>query len=402
MSISDRSHAPPLADRPAPIALAYVGFVVLGLSGGLLGVGWPSIRGSFGVSLAALGLLLTASTAGYVVASFSSGRLIARLGVGPLLVAAGLVSALGLLGYALSPTWAFAILAAVVTGVGTASIDSGLNTYVALHGDSRVMNWLHASYGVGATLGPALMTVVITSGLGSFHGWRYGYAAAALANVALAACFVLTLSRWQAARSPAEPDLGATLKYLGSAGTLRLPALWLGIALAFIHTGTEVTAGQWSYTLLTESRAIAAETAGLWVSIFWGSFTVARLIGGLTVARIGVPRLVQISSVGMVIGAFLLWWRGAGELSLFGLVLIGVGIAPIFPLLMSTTPRLVGAAHAANAIGFEISGASLGLAILPSLVGLAAESHGLELIGPCLVVGAIVTGILSVRVIGRT
>ena len=397
MSAPSRTTSPASPHQALLIGLAYFGFVALGLSAGLLGVAWPSMRASFGVRLEALGVLLIAATAGYIVASFSSGRLVACLGIGPLLIASGCVSAVGLWGYAVSSTWWVTLLAALVTGLGTAAIDSGLNTFVAVNADSRVMNWLHAAFGLGATLGPALMTLIITSG----GSWRYGYAVGGLVTACLAAGIAVTLPRWRVAPPGTEPNLGASLRYVSAAGTLRLPALWLSILLAVAYTGAEVTVGQWSFSLLTEARSISAGVAGAWVSVFWGSFTVGRWVSGLAVARLGVGRLVRLSVAGLVVGSILMAWRANGAFNLIGLVTIGFAQAPIFPLLMSTTPGRLGAAHAANAIGFQISAAALGAAVLPGLVGIMAQGWGLEIIGPVLVVSSLIAGLLCEKVMGR-
>jgi fucose permease len=396
MSAANRTTSSDQPRQALLIGLAYFGFVALGLSAGLLGVAWPSMRATFGVGLEAFGVLAIAATAGYIVASFSSGLLVARLGIGPLLIASGLVSALGLWGFAVAPAWWVAVLAAWVTGLGTAAIDSGLNTFVAVNADSRVMNWLHAAFGLGATLGPALMTLIITSG----RPWRYGYAVGGLVAAALGAAIIVTLPRWRVGPPQTEPDLGASLRYVSAAGTLRLPALWLSILLAFAYTGAEVTVGQWSFSLLTEARSISPGVAGAWVSVFWGSFTVGRLVSGFAVARLGVGRLVRLSIAGLVLGSILMAWRADGALNLIGLVTIGLAQAPIFPLLMSTTPGRFGAAHAPNAIGFQISAAALGAAVLPGLVGLVAQSQGLEIIGPVVVVSSLVVSLLCEQVMG--
>ena len=226
------------------IVIAYAGFVVLGLSGGLLGVAWPSIRASFGLSLDAVGALLVATTVGYLVSSFSSGPLLSRVGAGTLLTVSGLVAGAGLVGYALVPAWWVMVLLGLAVGLGAGAIDAGLNTYFATNHSANLMNWLHACFGLGAALGPAMMTAVLDAG----RSWRWGYVVAGVLQGLMALCFGLTLDRWRlAGAKPVGTNPGSAASAtdeVRSGDTLRLPIVWLGIAMFFVYTGIEGTAGQ--------------------------------------------------------------------------------------------------------------------------------------------------------------
>jgi fucose permease len=370
------------------ITLAYVGFISLGLPDGLLGVGWPSIRETFNLSLDALGALLTTFTVGYLLSSFSSGRMLSHIGVGVLLTLSGFATAISLLGYAVSPGWFVMVGLGVLAGLGAGAIDAGLNTYVATHHSARTLNWLHAAFGVGAAAGPLVMTAVLQSGL----VWRWGYVIVGAAQVALALCFLLTRRRWETPGAGGDGIAAATTR-ISSRTTLRLPAVWLSICLFFIYTGTEIAAGQWSYSLLTQSRGVPEATAGVWVSLYWGALTVGRILFGLIAGLASLALLLRLSLGTIVAGAILIW-ADAGLLSLLGLVLMGLALAPIFPSLIGTTPARLGAGHAANAVGFQVAAAALGGAALPGLVGILAESFSLEVVGPVLVVGSLIMVVL--------
>ncbi|PDW02479.1 MFS transporter [Candidatus Viridilinea mediisalina] len=153
------------------VGLAYVAFISLGLPEGLTGVAWPSIRATFDLPLGALGALISTITIGYLIASFSAARLMQRLGVGWLLTLSSLITALSLLAYGILPSWALMVGFGVLVGVGAGAIDVGLNTYAAAHFSPRTMNWLHAAFGLGATIGPLVMSAVISSG----GSWRLGF-----------------------------------------------------------------------------------------------------------------------------------------------------------------------------------------------------------------------------------
>src|SRR6266508_2150369 len=262
------------------LVLAYTGFIALGLVNSLMGVAWPSIRDTFGLPLDALGVLLIGNTTGYMLASAVSGRLMSLMSVGTMLALSCCVAAVSLLASGSEPSWLVLVELGFNSGLSGGAIDGGLNAYAAAHFSPRAMNWLHASFGIGATLGPAIMTAVIAGGL----GWRAGYWIVGAAQLALAACFGLTRQLWHDAAPPAatpRPARGAPL-----AATLRLPITWLGIAIFFVYTGAEVGTGQWTYSLLTEARGVPTALAGTWVSLYWGSLTLGRILFGFVVQRV--------------------------------------------------------------------------------------------------------------------
>ena len=286
------SVAPP---RPALLLLAYLAFVSLGLPDGLLGVGWPSISAEFGVPTAAVGLVLTAGTIGYLTSSVLAGFTLARLGVGRLLAGSTLLASLALTGYATAPALTVLICCALVLGLGSGAIDSGLNAYAAGAFGARHMNWMHAFFGLGVAIGPLVMTAMLSTGA----GWRWGYAVTAAAQLVLATAFALTVSAWRdrtggptspKRAAPADHTTGAPLDDTAGgpvghvpggpvddaaaragapepaavriAETLRLPAVWFG-ALAFaIYVAIEVSAGLYAFLLLTEGRGLPPRSPG--------------------------------------------------------------------------------------------------------------------------------------------
>ncbi len=227
------------------------------------------------------------------------------------------------------------------------------------------MQWLHASYGIGVTLSPLIMTTAINS----FQSWRLGYAVVGIAQLALGGGFLFTLPLWtqkpSGAAEATEPSLtDYKTPYLN---TLRQPAVWLSLLLFFLYTGAEVSLGTWAYTLLTESRGIPSRAAGL-------------LLAALT-------------------GAALLWWNPSDTVSLVGVALVGFAIAPIFPALVSGTSQRVGPMYAINTIGMQMGAAGLGTATIPGLVGVLADRISLEVVPVCLfVLFAILVGFYSLSI----
>ncbi len=360
------------------ILLAFIAFISLGLPDGLLGVAWPSIRGSFSRPLDSLGILLFAIMAGYLISSFFSGHMIARLGVGKLLAASCAVTGAGLIGYTLAPTWWMIVACGAVTGLGAGAIDASLNSYIASNFGEGLMQWLHASWGIGVTMGPMIMT----TGINFFNSWRWGYVLVGAVQLTLATCFALTRSLWQEREGDIESEKSQRLTDYKTPflETLRQPPVWLSILFFFLYTGIEATLGSWAYTLLTESRGILPQVAGLWTGSYWATFTMGRVLAGLYTKRIGVHALIRISLLAAFGGAVLLWWNPTAWIGLSGVIIIGFSIAPLFPGLVSGTSGRVGPRYAVNTIGMQIGAAGLGTAILPGIAGILAQHTSLEMI----------------------
>ncbi|MFI6266410.1 MFS transporter [Micromonospora sp. NPDC051006] len=410
----------PAPPRASLLLLAYLAFVSLGLPDGLIGVGWPSIRADFGVPTEAVGLVLTAGTAGYLTSSVLAGFTLARLGVGWLLAGSTLLASLALTGYTVSPGLALMIGCALVLGLGSGAIDSGLNAYAAGAFGPRHMNWMHAFFGLGVAIGPLIMTSALSLGL----AWRWGYGIVAVAQLALAAAFALSVRAWRDRSRQAIPDAPAAVAdaasgpvgsvgvaptvgttdadraAVGTAGppiarpvpvreTLRLPAVWLGAVAFALYVAIEVAAGLWAFLLLTEARGLADATAGLCVSAYWGSLFLGRVVQGVVAERLGAAQVLRGSLLGMAAGAALIALPAPAWVAVAGLVVVGFAAAPVFPLLTLTTADRVGAAHADRTIGLQIGAAGLGGALVPAGIGVLLGNVSVQALGPALFVLAV-------------
>jgi len=358
--------------------LAFIAFVALGLPDGLLGVGWPSIRSDFSIPLDAIGMLLFASVAGYMTSSFLNGYLLAKVGVGRILTVSCFLTGLALIGYTLVPQWWMMAALGVFAGLGAGAIDAGLNTYVAAHFGEGLMQWLHASWGVGITLGPVIMTI----GLTNMNTWRFGYRVVGIFQIILAVGFLLTLGMWTKNNQPSEnnPKKKLTEYNTPIRQTLRHPQVWLSALLFFLYVGAEISLGTWTYTLLTESRGVDEALAGFFAGSYWFTFTIGRIAAGLIANKIGVNKLVIGGLVGAMIGAVLLIWNPFISANVIAVGIIGLSIAPIFPGMMSGTKIRVGDYFAANTIGMQMTATGLGTAVIPSLMGVLARRISLEII----------------------
>lgn len=375
------------------LALAYLAFLSLGLPDAVLGVAWPSLRATFGLGQALLGLPVAISAVAYFGSGMLAGTLMQRLGIGRLLAGSTTLVAVAVLGYAVAPAFRIVLLAAALIGFGSGAIDAALNSYAALHLRGRHMAWLHAAYAAGAMAGPAIMTATLARGA----TWRTGYGVVGVLLAALVPAFLLSRKRWDAVPAGAPTPSREEARALGPRAALASGRVRLQTALFFLYTGLEVAAGQWCYTVLTELRGVAATRAGVWTAAYWGGLLAGRMVLGLAVERVGQVRLLRLAMVGAVGSALLFAWPGmpAGV----ALPLLSFSLASIYPGLMAETPRRVGVGLAPHAVGFQVSAATVGVASVPGLAGMLAEQWGLTAIGWVLVGCAVALLVLHERLV---
>ncbi|MFZ0217465.1 MAG: MFS transporter [Candidatus Dormiibacterota bacterium] len=364
---------------PPSLLLAFAAFAVLGLPSGVLGVAWPSLRLTFGEPLGALGLVLIANTAGYAASSALSGPGARLIGRGWLLACGSTLAALGLLGITLAPTWPALLGSYVLLGAAGGIYDGAINAQVALTAGVRTMNVLHATWGLGAAIGPQLAYGMSHSAT----GWRGAYAVILLCEVSLGIAFVLTHRQWD---DRAEHAAAASTDGGGRGGWL---LLCLSLVAFFVYTGVEVGAGQWSYSYLL-GRGTPADLAALAVTGYWAALTVGRL------AIVFLPR--GVSPVRLVLGCLLLCVLGGVALVVtpIGLPLIALGLAPVFPTLMTLTPLRFGRGAAASVAGYQVGAATIGGGLLPAGFGLLFQARGVALLPLVLLAAVIATSALVV------
>lgn len=368
---------------------AYLSFILLGLGGGLLGVAWPAMQISFNQPIDAMAVILGASTVGYLIASFGSGIVVSRLGYGRMFIAALILMSFGWLGFAFVPSWGLVIAISFVGAFGTALLDAGLNAYMAAHHSAREMNWLHACFGIGITIAPLIMTAAVTGA-----GWQFGYLVVACCSMLLLSLFIISRKRWLSPITIASSGV-AINRRRALKDTLRSPLVWLSILLFAVYAGVEILPGNWGYSLFTEVRNMPPELAGFWISFYWGSFTIGRLFFGAIMPKLSPVGLQRGCVAGLLFGGILFWWNPSITVGIAGLVILGFSQAPLFPLFVLNTPRMFGEERASYAIGFQLAGAGVGIALLPSIVGLLAATRTLVIMPPFLVGMVILLIIIS-------
>jgi fucose permease len=364
------------------LALAYLAFIGLGLPDPLPGALWPEVGAAYVLPNAALGAVLAGLAAGYIAAGLLAGRIIVAVGIGGVLAASVGATALAALGQALAPPWAVFALLAVLAGAGGGAVDAALNAWSARHLQPRHLNWLHACWGIGATLGPAAAAALLAAGA----GWQAVYATAAGLLGLLSCGFVLTRRRWDDTPAPEKPPRHGTI------AALRSPVARLQMAVFFVYTGLEAGAGQWAATILTARGATPAEGAAA-TTLFFAALAGARIGMGFVVDRVGPDRLLRLAVPPTALAALLL---ALGVADLVALVLLATLLAPVYPTVMARTPARLGAL-ATHAFGLQVASAMAGVAVLPGLMGVAADAFGTEVV-PWLLIGlALMLALLVLR-----
>ncbi len=349
------------------LAVIYLSFISLGLPDSLLGSAWPSMYGGFGVPVSYAGAVSMIIAVGTVVSSLQSDRLTRRWGAGRVTAASVGITAAAMFGFSASHCFWMLCLWAVPYGLGAGSVDAALNNYVALHYASRHMSWLHCMWGVGASVGPYIMGYAL-AGPG---GWNQGYRLIALLQTALTAVLLLSLPLWkrpagQLAKESAGPALS-----LGQ--ILRIPGAKAVMATFFCYCAVEQTAGLWASSYLVLQKGVPAGTAARFASLFFIGITAGRALSGFLTLKLNDRQMVRLGEgvIGLGVAALLL--PLGGQAALAGLILVGLGCAPIYPCLIHSTPDHFGSENSQAVIGVQMASAYVGICLMPPLFGLIAN-----------------------------
>ncbi len=323
--------------------------------------------------ISALGLLLILATGGFLLSSAAIGRLLARTGLRAGL-SVGLLLAGGAMVLAGLGSWPAALVAMVLYGLALGVVDGGVNVYSTFRMSGGAMQFLHGTWSVGTLAGPLLVTFLLAQHL----SWRLSFLTVGALEAAIAAILLLGAD-W--------PHLPAASPVEAPSPHLSLP-LVLGMLAFFLYTGVEAAAGGWSYTLLTEGRHFLPTAAGVMVSSYWAGLTVGRMAAGVAGVRVG-SRSLLLGGVAMTLAAALAFWLAPSPVwSVLALPLLGLGLAPIYPALMTLTSERLPADRVTAAVGYQTAAAGLGGSGLPAGAGVLMQVFGLALLGPFLAVGA--------------
>ena len=305
---------------------------------------------------------------GTIVSSLNSDRLTRALGTGRVTALSVGMTAAALFGFSVSGQFWMLCLWAIPYGLGAGSVDAALNNYVALHYESRHMSWLHCMWGVGTTIGPVVMGVALSGGL----SWNSGYRYIALFQIALTAVLFCSLPLWHK-RPDATPD-GTVPKALTLPQVFALPGAKEVMLCFFCYCALETTAGLWASSYLTLVRQVPAQTAASFASLFYIGITVGRGVCGFLTLKLSDDQMIRLGFAVLGVGIAALLLPGAQVFALAGLVLVGLGCAPIYPSVIHSTPAHFGVQNSQAVIGIQMSSAYVGNLAMPPLFGVLANN----------------------------
>ena len=352
------------------LAIIYLAFISLGLPDALLGAAWPSMYPQFDVPVSYAGIISMIIALGTVVSSLQSDRLTKKLGTGKVTALSVLMTALALFGFATSHSFGMLCLWAIPYGLGAGSVDASLNNYVALHYESRHMSWLHCMWGIGASAGPYIMGYALTAG----WGWNSGYHIIAVLQIVLTAILLCSLPLWK--QRPAEvlqDGKVQNVKALSIREVLQLAGAREILVCFFCYCALEQTTGLWASSYLTLHKGVSADTAATFASMFYLGITVGRALSGFLTMKLNDVQMIRLGEVIIGIGVLVMLLPFGQSLSLTGLILIGLGCAPVYPCVIHSTPAHFGADKSQAIIGIQMACAYVGTCLMPPVFGLIAN-----------------------------
>lgn len=379
------------------LAIIYISFISLGLPDSLLGSVWPIMSSELSAPLSAMGIISIIISLGTVISSLLSDRLTRRLGTGLVTAISVFATAVGLLGFSIGNSFWILCLFAIPYGLGAGAVDAALNNYVALHYSSRHMSWLHCFWGVGASLGPYIMSLAIALG----KGWRGGYGIISVMQIALSLLLFFTLPIWRArgkGNEKIEVEASESLP-VGIKEVLKIKGVKSILVAFFCYCAIESTAGLWASSYLVDFKGVDKNTATAFASFFYLGITLGRFISGFVADRFGDRRMIRIGTGVLIAGAVLIAIPVSLPIfSLIGLVILGFGAAPIYPSVIHSTPENFGRQNSQALVGLQMASAYVGTLIAPPIFGLIAEHISISLYPFFILVFAIALLLLTERV----
>lgn len=354
------------------LVIIYLAFISLGLPDSLLGSAWPVMHTEFGVPISYAGAVSMIIAAGTIISSLLSDRLTRRLGAGRVTVISVGMTAAALFGFSISHAYWMLLLWAIPYGLGAGSVDAALNNYVALHYASRHMSWLHCFWGVGASIGPAIMGAAIAGGM----GWNGGYRIISIMQMVLTAILVFSLPLWKGRGEENKADKG---KPLSLRQIVAIPGAKSVMVCFFCYCALEQTTGLWASTFLVMRWGVSAEQAAALAGLFFIGITAGRAVSGFATFKFNDAQMVRIGQGIVLVGITLLFLPVSRMAAMIGFVAIGVGCAPIYPSLIHSTPDHFGPDRSQAIIGVQMASAYLGTCLMPPLFGVLANALSVRL-----------------------
>lgn len=379
------------------LAIIYIAFISLGLPDSLLGAAWPVMHEDLGAPLSYAGIISMIIAFGTVVSSLQSDRLTLWLGTGKVTAISVAMTAMALFGFSASSEFWMLCLWAIPYGLGAGGVDAALNNYVALHCRSWHMRWLHCMWGVGAATGPYIMGMALEMG----KGWPAGYHIIAVMQVVLTLILFASLPLWKERKDEVQADSGHKRKPLSLREIFRIPGAREILVAFFCYSAVEQTCGLWASSFLNLSKGISAEQAASFGAMFFIGITVGRAINGFLAMRMHDESMIRMGQVLILFGIVTVMLPAGDAVALAGLILIGLGCAPIYPCIIHSTPTHFGKDKSQAIIGVQMAAAYIGTMLMPPLFGILANHLSISLLPIYLLVLLAIMAFMHERLIQK-
>ncbi|PLS25932.1 MFS transporter [Bifidobacterium imperatoris] len=367
------------------LAVIYIAFISLGLPDALLGAAWPTMSQDLAVPVSWAGGISAVISMFTIVSALLSDRMTLKFGAGRVTAVSVALTAAALAGFSIAPNYWVLLLIAVPYGLGAGGVDAALNNYVAVHYESRHMSWLHCMWGVGASIGPYIMGFALSRG----QGWPWGYRYIAILQVALTVVLVLSLPLWKSRKrttaeeradaSTAAPE-GETRKPLGVAGVLAIRGAKEILIMFFCYCAIETTAGLWASSYMVLHGGVDKITAASWASLFYVGITVGRGLSGFITMKLSDPAMIRLGQSLVLAGILVMFVPLPHHLGIVvGLVVVGLGCAPIYPCVIHSTPTYFGEENSQAIVGVQMACAYMGSLLMPPVFGVIAQYISISL-----------------------
>lgn len=350
------------------LVIIYIAFISLGLPDSVLGPAWPSMRQDLSVPVSYAGMIAAIITCGTILSSFYSGQMIKRVGTGWVTLVSVFMTAAALWGFSAAPSFLWLCTLAVPLGLGAGAVDAALNNFVALHYEAKHMSWLHCFWGIGATAGPMLMSMALLE----TGGWRAGYKTIGIIQICLTGILVIALPLWKKVLAESK---GSAVSYqsIGLRRLLKKGGVRPALLAFFCYCALEATAGLWGSSFLVIGRGMRADIAAYWIALFYLGITVGRLISGFAAIKFNPVSMIRCGQFFIGSGLLLVLLPDWPIAPAIGLLLIGLGCAPIYPCMLHQTPKYFGSDLSQEMMGMQMACAYIGAAVMPPLFGIMAE-----------------------------
>lgn len=350
------------------LAIIYIAFISLGLPDALLGSAWPVMYEQFNVPISYAGIVSMIIAIGTIISSLMSDRLTRRMGAGLVTAISVSMTAVALFGFSFSTSFLSLCLWAIPYGLGAGSVDAALNNYVALNYAARHMSWLHCFWGVGASAGPYIMGYFLTRG----SDWNSGYYTIGVIQVVLVFIIFLSLPLWKNTSNPADGEVESSPLTIRQA--LSIKGVKYVLLIFFGYCALESTAGLWASSFLVQHHGVGADTAARFASLFYLGITFGRFISGFVAEKLGDKKLIRYGILIIIVGIVLIGLPiRSSMLALIGLIIVGLGCAPVYPSIIHATPYNFGKENSQAIIGIQMASAYVGSTFVPPLFGVIAQ-----------------------------